>query len=222
MEYGIVFIPPGFQDLELVKRIRLHTFVYKWELRRSHAGKRIMKRIIALLFFMAAFIPLYGQKLLYKDDNEQEYSVGVSPMVINQSFSISLCYYKNKTTGLDGWLFRFVVPDNHHSFSFDRGSLLLMRTKSDAILEFTEEREYKDVIRSEKRLSTANILYFAAPDYWVSEESLNTIITDGVKKIRFDSTGGYIDFELTNNAFSEALKKQKEIIIEESCFIRGF
>lgn len=174
------------------------------------------------MFIFTAITPLYAQRLRYKNDNEQEYSVGVSPTEINNSLSVSLCYYKNKTTGLDIWSFDFVVIGTLHPFSFDKGSLLLMETNPGVVLEFIEAIEHKDVKSSEKRVSSIQTLYYAVPTYMASEEYLNTIISDGIKKIRFDSTGGYIDINLTNNAFSDAIKKQKDIIIEESCFNRDF
>lgn len=157
---------------------------------------------------------------MYRTDNEHEYSIGVRPDAVGD-MGVALEYHKDKESGFDIWGLVFNVV-SRKKFSFDEGSFLLIRTNSDTIIELRETVACYKIKTDSHASSHIYTLFMAQPRYSIDEKQLNIIISEGVKKLRFDSTTGYIDYVYEKDEIGSLLNKQKGIILKEMSFNRDF
>lgn len=180
-----------------------------------------MKKAFFLILFIAFSVTGFAQKIGYKTDNDEELSMGTNYHIEN-NLGTALEYHSNKASKTEAWGLAFIVIDNQKRISFDKGSKLLIRTFKDTVVQLDEYLEFRDVPRESKKISSMRTRYTAAPRYMIDPSDLNFLISEGIKKMRFDSTTGYIDLEYDKDVQGAILAKQKSIILEESSFTRGY
>lgn len=178
-----------------------------------------MKRVL-LLLITSCLVSLtgYSQKLGFKTDNAERIYMGTN-YVVEKNIGIATEYSLNKKTKEEQWGVLMIVPHNIKDFSFDEGSVLLVRTFSGSVVQLVQYLDrYEVELKTETRFKT----HTAYPRYLVKTPDFDTIIKEGVKKMRFDSTAGFIDFEFPEDYMGAILAKQRSIIIEESNLGRSF
>lgn len=180
-----------------------------------------MKKILLTIALLSVSLSMFSQKLGYKKDNDTEFSIGVNYAFV-EHLGIGMSFLLNKETGEKNWGISIIVPNQYSDFSFDRNSLLLIKTFSGSIIELHELMEYNQVERDIYHITPSIAIHRSSPLYLLAIEDLNKIISEGVEKLRFDSTIGFIDFSYTEDKLGPLFKKQKDIIIEESNFYRSY
>lgn len=176
-----------------------------------------MKRVL-LLLITSCLVSLtgYSQKLGFKTDNAERIYMGTN-YAVERNIGIATEFSLDKKTKEEQWGIAMIVPHNIRDFSFDKGSALLVRTFSGSVVQLVQYLDRYE-LKTEARFRT----HTAYPRYLVKTPDLDTIIKEGVKKMRFDSTAGFIDFEFPEDYMGAILAKQRSIIIEESNLGRSF
>lgn len=180
-----------------------------------------MKRILSLLFLICFAIPAFCQKLGYKTDNETILSIGTN-YSIEDNLGIATEYHFDKKTKVENLGLAFIVTSSHKPMSFDKGSILLIKTFSGTVIQLEEYLSDIDVDHDQKKVSTMLTLYTAKPRYRISDSQFDTIIKEGIQKLRFDTTTGFVDYEFEHDKHGKILERQKSIIKEEADFSRGY
>lgn len=178
-----------------------------------------MKRILLLLITgCLVSVTGYSQKLGFKTDNAEKIYMGTN-YAIEKNIGIATEYSLNKKTKEEQWGVLMVVPHITMDFSFDKWSVLLIRTFSGSVVQLVQ---YLDRDEVERKTETRIRIHTVYPRYFVKADDLDTIIKEGVKQMRFDSTAGFIDFEFSEDFMGAILGKQRSIIMEESNLGRTF
>lgn len=180
-----------------------------------------MKRLVIVVLSLFVGLHMSAQNLVYKTDNEREYEIGVKPEQV-KNLGVALSHSLDKTTGASRWTIIFNVIGWETPFNFDKGSILLIRTCGGSVLKLYQVLDCHDVLLPSKHDDIVGRLYRAQPRFNISQEELDILINEGIKKLRFDSTAGFMDYAHEHDYIGTILKKQKKIIIAESDFNRGY
>lgn len=180
-----------------------------------------MKNVFLLLLSLLVVSPTFAQKLGYKTDNDKELAIGTN-YTIDNDLGIAVEFHRNKETNQSVWGVAFIVMDSHRAFSFDKGSRLLIRTFKGNTIELVQYLDVKRIETDYKVYSTVKTEYYARPRYHLSLSDLDKITEEGVKKLRFDSTAGFIDISYETDHVGAIIGTKRGIIQEESVFGHGF
>lgn len=149
-----------------------------------------------------------------------------------RDFFVMLHAVRIDTTGMGGKLkeptsyFVTFQPYSYGTFSFSEGSKLLIKNMNDSVMTKTCTKAYPTQSQFVQIFFVPATRYYASVVYMVSEDELNTLITDGVKKLRFQVTGETFEKEYKKDKIGKFLKKAKKNIDEalekQKSFESGF
>ena len=182
-----------------------------------------------LITVIAALITTitYGQSLGYRNDTKDKLHVGTNYTVFKGELGISLNYTVLKATNEKEWMISVVLYSRKERLGIDQGAKLLIRTFKGTVVELKQlndcynikvETEYP--YKSLRDYETVDYLIY--PDYLITEDNLQIIMNEGIKKMRFEITKGLKDLVWDNDVYGKVLISEFNLINGKTDFDSGF
>lgn len=175
--------------------------------------------------FIATFS--FGQTLGYRNDSEESLIVGTNYSIRGRQLGISLNYGLNKVTKEERWLLDFILYSRNEPLNIDQGAKLLIRTFSGSVIELKQNQNCYNIKRETdypyKSSGNYDIKdYLVYPHFFIDGNDLNTLMKEGIQKMRFETTKGIKDIQWDNDIYGDIIKSEYNLILGKSDFGADF
>lgn len=186
-----------------------------------------MKRFLITTLLALFAILSYGQSIGYRNDTDESLTVGTNYSIRGRQLGVSLNYGLNKSTKEERWLLDFILYSRNERLRVDQGAKLLIRTFSGSVIELKQNQSCYDIKRdteypykSIRDYDTTDYLVY--PDYFIDGKDLQTLMKEGIQKMRFETTKGMKDLLWEKDVFGEVILSEYNLILGKSDFGADF
>lgn len=170
-----------------------------------------MKKIVLLAVIFAMCSVSYAQGIFADDVTSEGVRiitgdpVHVSDITDDVELLVSLCYSNYEGTSTYGIA---ITPAFKSDFNVKKGMRLLLKDKNNNVVELQAMADAYSLI---KAVDASHLVYYLNAFYEVSEETLNRL-SDGIIKMRLESSCGAFDKEWKEDKMGVVLKKELNAI----------
>lgn len=185
------------------------------------------KIVVAFALFLLGAVSLNAQSLAYREDTEESLSIGTNYIAEDKyRLGVSLSYFVNKKSNQEVWSLNFSIYTRNVQLDVDKDARLLIRTFGDKIVELTQynespKRDYQSLGYNQyKNMSEYD--YQVYPSYLISLADLKILMSEGLKKMRFETMRGMLDINCERDVFGVDIWAEYNLIIGKTDFGEGF
>ena len=184
-----------------------------------------MKKLFFLVTTLLMAYSSFGQSIGYRTESNGILNVGTNYLIRNHEVGIALNYAKFLNTSEERWKLSMIYIWAGTEYNFDKDSKLLIKTFSDKVIELSQKIDCQSVKRERECPISGDYSYFYIwryPDYDITSDDLHTIMNDGIKKMRFETTRGMRDVLFEKDIWGNLIKSEYDLILGKSDFSSGF
>lgn len=184
-----------------------------------------MKRhLIIILCTLFSCQAIFAQNLARRTENDITLQAATDYWRKAGSIGVALTYELNKPVKEETFLLSLWVISKDLKFAIDKKSKMLIRTTRGQIIELEQTTESPEQQSKYLGLSggVSHYYYYVYPDYLITRQDLETIMKDGVSKIRLETTVGMMDYPYSVEIVGEMLTAEYGLIFNNKNFDTDF
>lgn len=187
-----------------------------------------MKKIfVAFALFLLGVVSLNAQSLAYREDTGESLSIGTNYTTEDKyRLGVALNHFVNKKSNQEVWALGFLIYTRNIQLTVDENARLLIRTFGDNIVELTQyiespKQDYQS-LGYNRYTNMSEYDYQVYPSYSISLADLKILMSEGIKKLRFETTRGMLDIDCERDVFGVDIWSEYNLIIGKTDFGEGF
>lgn len=192
-----------------------------------------MKRqilLLAIFIIISQIAFCQTAKISSREENDEMLTIGTCYTMVKmdnqQELGPSVCYRYDKRNGLKTFYLCFWIRTYEYNriskFGIDKGAKVIIKTRKGSVI--TAVNRFKDYNYStDGELHSGGQIYKLLTAYEIEKADLDTIVQEGITKVRFETTCGFRDYySEKSNALGELIASQCDLIQGKENFSEGF
>lgn len=183
-----------------------------------------MKKLVILftLFLSITWVSsAQDSRIGFREETAERLAIGTNYQMVNMAdnkqLGPSVSYYWNKKTGKKDFYLGFWMRMKYENrYTMDKNAKVLIKTKSGNVVTLTNK---EDRVRRE---SDSNNYYSVMANLLISESNLKKLIDEGIEKVRFETTRGFVDYYSKNDALAATISRAYQLVLGKSDFGADF
>lgn len=183
-----------------------------------------MKKIIIALLGLLLCVVAYSQSIAVREDADDHLIVGTNYRIAPRMMGALLACYFNKLEKSEGWMLGILLYSDRE-FDVDFKAKVLIKTFKDNVIELINESSSIQHDRDYPYAKSHNydiVDYQCYINYKISTDDLKILMSEGIKKMRFETTRGFKDIQWEEDVFGKILSSEYNLVLKEHNFESGF
>lgn len=185
-----------------------------------------MRKIVLLLLFGVLSSPLFAQGIGFRDDDGTTLSIGTNYRITRSSgdysTGVSLAVGINRLTNIQTFLMGIYFETCGKMFC-QKHSRAVLKTFSGSIVTVEQCIDSYKVQENREAVGGYDSNIFSlTPCYIIQESDLNTLMNEGIKVLRIETSKGLMDFTYKSDVLGAYLKSEYKLLLEKRDFESNF